>query len=81
MIAQGKEAGGHRVTFLDEEAAQLGTKTLISAVANAIQLPVVAAGGIGDGHGITAVLALGAAGVQIGTAFLLSPEAATPVLN
>ena len=80
VIAQGNEAGGHRATFLDGSIAQLSTMALLPAVAEAVRIPVVAAGGIGDGHGIAAALALGAAGVQIGTAFLLCPEAATPPL-
>ena len=80
VIAQGNEAGGHRATFLDNDATQPDTLALLSAVVDAVQVPVIAAGGIGDERGITAALALGAAGVQLGTAFLLCPEAATPPL-
>ena len=78
VIAQGNEAGWHRATFLDKDAAQPGTLALLPAVVDAVRVPVIAAGGIGDGRGITAAFALGAAGVQVGTAFLLCPEAATP---
>ena len=80
VIAQGNEAGGHRATFRDKDAAQLGTLTLLSAVVDAVRVPVIAAGGISDSQGIVAVLAAGAAGVQIGSAYLLSAEAATPPL-
>lgn len=85
IIAQGNEAGGHRGTFLaadDEGRAvpQPGTLALVPQVVDAVAVPVVAAGGIADARGITAAFALGAAGVQIGTAYLLCPEAATPPL-
>jgi nitronate monooxygenase len=80
VIAQGNEAGGHRATFLDMEAAQLSMAALLPAVVDAVRVPVIAAGGIGDGRGIAAGFALGAAGVQVGTAFLLCPEAATSPL-
>jgi nitronate monooxygenase len=76
IIAQGNEAGGHRGMFLTEEVAeQLGTFALVPQVANAVPLPVIAAGGVGDARGIVAALALGAAGVQIGTGYLHCPEA------
>jgi nitronate monooxygenase len=76
IIAQGAEAGGHRGMFLaDDVAAQVGTFALLPQVVDAVDLPVIAAGGIGDGRGIAAAFALGAAGVQIGTAFLHTPEA------
>jgi nitronate monooxygenase len=86
IIAQGLEAGGHRGTFLDSDrkravASQAGTFALVPQVADAVGVPVIAAGGIGDGRGIAAAFVLGAAGVQIGTAFLLCAESATPPLH
>jgi len=78
ICAQGCEAGGHRGSFLAPVAASLvGTMALVPAIRDAVPLPVIAAGGIMDGRGIAAALALGAHAVQLGTAFLLSPEAAT----
>jgi nitronate monooxygenase len=75
VIAQGAEAGGHRGVFLsDDVASQPGTFALVPQVADAIHVPVIAAGGIGDARGIVAVLALGASGAQIGTAYLLTLE-------
>jgi len=75
IIAQGAEAGGHRGMFLTENVAeQPGTFALVPQVVDAVKVPVVAAGGIADGRGIAAAFALGAAGVQIGTAFLRCPE-------
>jgi nitronate monooxygenase len=75
IIAQGAEAGGHRGMFLTENIAeQPGTFALVPQVVDAVKVPVVAAGGIADGRGIAAAFALGAAGVQIGTAFLRCPE-------
>jgi len=76
IVAQGYEAGGHRGMFLsDDLAAQVGTFALIPQVVDAVKVPVIAAGGITDARGIAAAFALGAAGVQIGTAFLFTPEA------
>lgn len=76
VITQGYEAGGHRGMFLtDNLAAQPGTMALVPQVVDAVKVPVIAAGGIADGRGIAAAFALGAAGVQIGTAFLHTPEA------
>jgi nitronate monooxygenase len=76
VIAQGLEAGGHRGMFLTGNiAGQVGTLALIPQVVDAVDLPVIAAGGIADVRGIVAALALGAAGVQLGTAYLHCPEA------
>jgi len=76
VIAQGVEAGGHRGMFLTTEpASQVGTLALVPQVVDAIRIPVIAAGGIADGRGIAAAFALGASGVQMGTAYLLCPEA------
>src|SRR6266480_773363 len=78
IIAQGLEAGGHRGMFLTEDiTTQLGTFALLPQVVKAVRVPVIAAGGIADAQGVAAALALGAAGVQIGTAYLLCPEATT----
>ena len=75
IIAQGAEAGGHRGMFLTEDIAeQIGTFALVPQVVDAVSVPVIAAGGIADGRGIAAAFALGAAGVQIGTAYLRCPE-------
>ncbi len=82
VIAQGNEAGGHRGMFLtDDIARQAGTMALVPQVVDAVKVPVIAAGGIGDGRGIVAAFALGAAGVQIGTAFMLTPEAKTSAMH
>jgi nitronate monooxygenase len=82
VIAQGAEAGGHRGMFLvDDVSRQAGTMALVPQVVDAVKVPVIAAGGIGDGRGIAAALALGAAGAQIGTAFMLTPEAKTTALH
>ena len=76
VIAQGYEAGGHRGMFLtDDLMTQTGTLALVPQVADAVSVPVIAAGGIADARGIAAALALGAAAVQIGTAYLFCPEA------
>jgi len=75
VIAQGFEAGGHRGMFLTESlATQVGTFALVPQVVDAVKVPVIAAGAITDARGIAAALALGAAGVQIGTAYLFCPE-------
>lgn len=75
VIAQGAEAGGHRGMFLtDDPYTQTGTLALVPLIVDAVKVPVIAAGGIMDGRGIAAALALGAAGVQLGTAFLHCPE-------
>ena len=75
IIAQGAEAGGHRGMFLtDSIANQPGTFALVPQVVDAVRVPVIAAGGITDGRGIAAAFALGAAGVQIGSAYLRCPE-------
>jgi nitronate monooxygenase len=75
IIAQGAEAGGHRGMFLtDNISEQPGTFALVPQVVDAVKVPVVAAGGIADGRGIAAAFALGAAGVQIGSAYLRCPE-------
>lgn len=76
VIAQGNEAGGHRGMFLPGDiTTQPGTFALVPQVVDAVQIPVIAAGGIADGRGIAAAFALGAAGVQVGTAYLFTPEA------
>jgi nitronate monooxygenase len=75
IIAQGAEAGGHRGMFLTEDITQQpGTFALVPQVVDAVHVPVIAAGGIADGRGIAAAFALGASGVQIGTAYLRCPE-------
>ena len=82
VIAQGFEAGGHRGMFLtDDLTTQLGTLALTAQLVKRLRVPVVACGGIADARGLRAAMALGAAGVQVGTAFLLCPEATTPALN
>lgn len=78
IIAQGLEAGGHRGLFLSEDlTTQMGTFALLPQIVRAVDKPVIAAGGIADAAGVAAAMTLGAAGVQIGTAYLLCPEATT----
>lgn len=76
IIAQGIEAGGHRGMFLSEDiSTQAGTRALVPQIVDAVKVPVIASGGIADARGIAAAFALGAAAVQLGTAYLLCPEA------
>jgi nitronate monooxygenase len=82
IIAQGLEAGGHRGMFLSNDpTTQIGTLALVPQIISAVRVPVIAAGGIADAKGVRAAMALGAAGVQVGTAFLLCPEATTRVVH
>ena len=77
IISQGYEAGGHSGWFLSRGAAEIaGSMALIPRIVDAVNLPVIAAGGIADGRAISASMMLGASGVQIGTAFLATPECA-----
>jgi len=79
IVTQGGEAGGHRGTFAtDFDSGTVGTMALVPQVVDAVGLPVIASGGIMDGRGIAAALALGAAAVQMGTAFLTCDEAGIP---
>ena len=81
IIAQGYEAGGHRGMFLTGDlSTQTGTFALVRQVGKAVDVPVIAAGGIADKEGVAAALRLGASGVQVGTAYLLCPEASTSVV-
>ncbi|WP_226478252.1 nitronate monooxygenase [Pseudomonas sp. MWU16-30323] len=76
IIAMGYEAGGHRGMFLSDDLnSQIGTLALVPQIVDAVSVPVIAAGGIGDARGIVAAFALGASAVQIGTAYLFTPEA------
>jgi nitronate monooxygenase len=82
IIAQGVEAGGHRGMFLaDDLTTQAGTFALVPQIVRAVHRPVIAAGGIVDAKGVAAALALGAAGAQVGTAYLLCPEATTSAVH
>jgi nitronate monooxygenase len=82
IIAQGLEAGGHRGMFLsDDVTEQIGTLALVPQIVDAVRVPVIAAGGIVDARSVAAAVALGAAGVQVGTAYLLCPEAATSAVH
>jgi nitronate monooxygenase len=82
IIAQGLEAGGHRGIFLSEDlSTQVGTFALLPQIVREVKRPVIAAGGIADAKGVAAAMALGAAGVQIGTSYLLCPEATTSAVH
>jgi nitronate monooxygenase len=82
IIAQGFEAGGHRGLFLSEDLdTQVGTLALVPQIVKAVKTPVIAAGGIADAKGVAAALALSAAGVQVGTAYLLCPEVSTSAVH
>jgi nitronate monooxygenase len=82
IIAQGLEAGGHRGMFLTEDlSTQVGTMALLPQMIKAVQLPIIAAGGISSAAAVSAVKALGASAVQVGTAFLTSHEATTSALH
>jgi nitronate monooxygenase len=90
IIAQGVEAGGHRAIFLPQHlsgdwafdlSTQQGSFTLLPQIVAAVNCPVIAAGGIADAAGVRAAMALGAAGVQVGTAYMLCPEATTSAVH
>lgn len=82
IIAQGFEAGGHRGMFLtDDISTQIGTFALLPQIVRAVKVPVIATGGIADASGVRAALDLGAAGVQVGTAYMLCPEATTSTVH
>jgi len=82
IIAQGLEAGGHRGHFLSGDLTlQMGTFALVPQIAQAVKVPVIATGGIADAKGVAAAMALGASGVQIGTAYLLCTEATTGAVH
>ncbi|HTK28663.1 MAG TPA: nitronate monooxygenase [Vicinamibacterales bacterium] len=78
IVAQGAEAGGHRSTWRPDAPAMVGTFALVPEVADAVRVPVVAAGGIADGRGLVAALALGAVGVLLGTRFVATRESMAP---
>jgi nitronate monooxygenase len=82
VIAQGFEAGGHRGNFLSDDLhTQVGTFALVQQIANAVRVPVIAAGGISDAKGVKAAMQLGAAAAQVGTAYLFCPEATTSAVH
>lgn len=78
IVAQGAEAGGHRSTWRENARADVGTFALVPEVVDAVNVPVVAAGGIADGRGLVAARALGAAGVLLGTRFVATRESMAP---
>jgi len=82
IIAQGLEAGGHRGHFLNHDLnLQMGTFALLPQIVRAVNVPVIAAGGIASSKGVTAAMALGAGAVQVGTAYLLAPECSTSAIH
>ena len=82
IVAQGLEAGGHRGMFLSQDlSTQVGTFALVPQIVRAVSVPVIAAGGIADARGVAAAIALGATGVQAGTAYLLCSEATTSAVH
>ena len=82
IVAMGAEAGGHRGNFLSMDSArQIGTFALVPQIADAVKVPVIAAGAVADARGIAAAFALGASAVQIGTAYLFCPEAKVPPVH
>lgn len=82
VIAQGLEAGGHRAMFLTSDLnTQLGTLPLVRQIVRAVKIPVIASGGIADAGGVAASMALGATGVQVGTAYLCCPESTTSAVH
>jgi nitronate monooxygenase len=82
VVAQGAEAGAHRATFLGSvDRSLVGTMALVPQMVDALTVPVIASGGIMDGRGIAASMMLGAAGVQLGTAFLATPESGAPAAH
>ena len=82
VIAQGLEAGGHRGHFLsDDLTVQMGTFALLPQIVQAVDVPVIAAGGIADAQGVAAALALGAVATQVGTAYLLCTESTTSAIH
>jgi nitronate monooxygenase len=78
IVAQGAEAGGHRSAWRPDAAASVGTFALVPEIVDAVHVPVIAAGGIADGRGLVAALALGAAGVLMGTRFVATRESMAP---
>lgn len=82
IVAQGREAGGHSGMFLSQDPSRLApTFELVTRLVRAVSVPVIAAGGIGDAASVARALDLGAAGVQVGTAYLLCPEATTSAVH